>query len=345
MAIKKIRSWVRRNWLNTWCLEGKEKHSGVPIKIVYMGSSKNKNYIKHLVYGGQAEESSHGRRWLRSFPNIHNEFQNTDIAIFETETSQKKNIPGVDLVYIPCWVVGHLAVSDVARLAKGSKSIKEDLRKIRKYDLDYEISRDKSRFDEFYHEMYVPYISSAHGDRAVPMSYDVMMDRMGASELLLIKRESEYIAGEILVYDGESVRAWSLGVRNGDNSYIKMGVVGAMYCFRNEYLLDKGYNAVNIGASRAFLDDGVLQYKKKWGLSLDVASGGGLHVHVTKQDVGAKSFFLNNPFISVVGDEFVGVIFSANDPIQDQTFRDQLHRKYYIDGMGGLDIRSGDELA
>ena len=340
--IKKLRSWVGGYRSTVWCLGGCEKHSEKPLKIIYMGSEKNKNYLKHIMFGGQAEESCHGKRWVWDFPKIQNKLQGMDMKILEEKSPGRTHSQEAGSLYAPCWVVGHVDVADLTNLIKGSSSIKEDMRKIRKYGLSFEISNDKDRYDEFFNDMYMPYISKAHGNRTVPISYDVMMKRMGISELLLIKREGEFIGGEILVYDGPHVRAWSLGVKNGDYSYVKMGVIGAMYYFRNGYLKEKGYRVVNVGASRAFLNDGVLQYKKKWGVTLDSAKGG-MHMHVIQKSTGVESFFRHNPFITVVGGELVGVVFADERDASDLAYREKLRKKYYIGGMGGLDIRSIDE--
>jgi len=47
------------------------------------------------------------------------------------------------------------------------------------------------------------------------------MKELDHCELLLVKEDDDDVAGMILVYDGAKVRAWSLGVKDGDPAHVK----------------------------------------------------------------------------------------------------------------------------
>jgi hypothetical protein len=57
--------------------------------------------------------------------------------------------------FIPCWINGDIDLSVALTRIKQSKSIKSDVRTMRKNHLQYEVTRDKDEFDHFYHSMYV----------------------------------------------------------------------------------------------------------------------------------------------------------------------------------------------
>jgi hypothetical protein len=145
--------------------------------------------------------------------------------------------------------------------------------------------------------MYRPYILKVHGNRAALMSYDAMMNAYGITELLLIKQGGNYIAGENLLYEGKSVRAWSLGVVDGETQHVKNGVIGALYYYKIGYLQGRGYRKFNAGASRPFLKDGVIRYKRKWGLSLTCPRPGGWWLRYDPAHPSAQAFISVNPFI------------------------------------------------
>ena len=46
---------------------------------------------------------------------------------------------------------------------------------------------------DFYLNMYVPYIKKIHGDRAILMQYEAMIEKMSETELLLTKSDDGYI--------------------------------------------------------------------------------------------------------------------------------------------------------
>ena len=108
-------------------------------------------------------------------------------------------------------------------------------------------------------------------------------------------------------------RLWLLGIKDGDQSYFKEHASTACYYFASCYLQAQGYRNVHLGGSRAFLNDGVLQFKKRRGLRVLNRSEGGLVIKVISASDGLKGFFLRNPFVYVDRGELCGAIFVDND--------------------------------
>ena len=338
ISLDKLRGIIRNYRFNVWLLEGRERNSGEKLSIIYAGHRANKNYISHLAFADTVKESYHGIIWLWAALRLHIKFPESHLIILEINEKLYKRFSDNAGLYIPCWIDGELYLEDVINRYKTSENIKSDLRKIRKYKLQYEVTHDRGLFDHFYYQMYVPHITRVHQDRALLMSHRVMIEKMDHCDLLLIKMEDEYIGGELLIYENDTVRAWSLGIKDGDMRYVKAGAVGAFYYFRTQYLADKGYQKIRMGASRAFLKDGVLTYKKKWGMRLIGPRYSGFWVRPNSMEKGMIDYLVHNPFVFERHGKLEGAIF-INDVSQlseDQIMK--LYKDYYIGGLSRLNI-------
>lgn len=336
--LKRLRERLRKYRLDLWLLQGKEKHSGHELTILYAGQERNKNYIAYIAFGDDNRETYLGKAWTWNVAGVAHAHPAVSLLVTETEEGYFNRFGGPNDFYIPCWVNGEIEFPRYAELAKKSENLKSDIRKVRKQGYQYEITRDHDKFDLFYHAMYRPYIIHAHGNRASFMSYEAMMKQSDITELLLIKQGDDYIAGENLLFEDKGVRAWSLGVKDGNHDYVRDGALGALYYYKINYLTSRGYDRYNAGASRAFLKDGVLQYKKKWGLKLIGARPGGFWLRIPRKSESSTAFLLNNPFIHRKGGCLHGLIFLGSGTEVGMELVDRLRKKHDIPGLRNLEL-------
>jgi hypothetical protein len=229
------------------------------------------------------------------------------------------------------------ATKFVVRL-QSSRSVKEDMRRLRKLNLSWEIGRDACDFDAFFRDMYLPYVVRAYGDMAFVMSREAMMASAAKSEIFFVKMEGRRVAGQLLVYEKSGVRAWSLGVLDGDRSLVDIGVVKAMHFFLLTHLAENGFQMVHFGGSRPFLHDGVLRYKKHLGLRLTDDSPRSFAIRLPAQFAGAVGFLRGNPFIHKSGGMYWGLVtVGQNSPEIDQSIA-VLHKVDSLPGLVGLSI-------
>ncbi len=111
--------------------------------------------------------------------------------------------------HIPSLIIGEVDVP----LTANNKSAKDDLRKIRKNNLSYEVTTDISQLHNFYQTMYLPYITQKHAIRSILDDYQLMVEKvqMGNCKLLLIREQTDFIAGALLVLGEKIPRLWSIG--------------------------------------------------------------------------------------------------------------------------------------
>jgi lipid II:glycine glycyltransferase (peptidoglycan interpeptide bridge formation enzyme) len=148
--------------------------------------------------------------------------------------------------------------------------------------------------------MHLPYISKRHGDSAIKMSYVDMKKSFENGELLQIKEGRNIVAGVIIDYKimNDMPRITILGVLRGEFKYVKRGALIALYYYTIRYLKDKNHRKFNLGFTRPFFSDGVLQYKLNWGAKIVCkTSNAAFLLSVVSKKKCLKGFLSRNPFI------------------------------------------------
>lgn len=341
-----LRRRIRENIVNililkVWAVTGEEILSKQQLTIIYIGGEKHKNFLAELAFGNSYKEDYIGETWLwRIFKTVRARGHACSLMVAEVPKSSLVFFGRKKCFYIPFWVRGKLNTSvDTSSLVK-NESLKSDLRRIKRNKLHFEVTNEVIQFHNFYHNMYLPYITKSHGNRALIMKYDLVERFFGECDLLLVKKERENIAGILIAYTYTKNRArlWCLGVKDGNSDYIKDGAIGAILYFSLLHLKEKGYKKVGVGGSRAFLKDGVLRYKKKWGQKIVGTHKTGFLIKPLSKTPAVEGFFLNNPFIYVHKNQRNGAVFvEGGQPFSKEDFQ-KFYKDYYLNGMSKLFI-------
>ena len=337
--------------LKIWVVHGKEFDNQIPMSILYATrgitneETINKNYILELMFGKCHQESYLGNVWLWNIRKVIKEKgRKCTFCVLQMDESLVKFLRQKSLFYIPNWVVGVVNIEGDPKLKKDS-SLKSDLRRIRKQKLQFEVTQNPKKFDDFYYNMYLPHITKSHGSSALILSYDVMKTAYDQWELLIVKKDEMPIAGIIIAY-GHMPCLREMGVRDSNPQYIKDGAVGALFYYSTLYLKRKQFTNVHFGWSRAFLVDGVLQYKKKWSLQIIGASTYGYALKIINYNSAAKYFLQENPFIFKNRDLFKAAIFMKNDvaflSIEELN---KIKKQCYLEGLSCLNIYCNNNMA
>jgi len=332
-------SFIRGVRFDLWIITGKEIKSKQELSIFYAGNKENRNYIINLIFDKPYKENYIGKIWIWGILKKvkENKFNCSLMIVEAPRVFSLFSITG-KWFYIPCWISGEVDISNGISSLITNESLKSDIRKIERNQLSFESTNEISQLYDFYHNMYLPYITEAHDDEAIVMEYDLIKEAFKSCDLILVKNREEYIGGILIRYTGESARLWCIGIKNGNRDYLQLGVVGALYYFSFCYLKDKGFKKVELGDTRAFLKDGVLQYKKKWGIRIIRASQTGFLVNILSAGNSTKEIFFSNPFIYMNKDKLEGAIFIENDRlISEKDFR-EIYKSYYRYGISKLII-------
>ena len=316
VAVRAMRKILERHYVVTWRLEGSERVSGHPLIVFFAGQLENKNYFADLAFDGSHTETTCRKMWVWSVFKLAKERRGDyGLVIIDVQVPWYRLLKKPDAFLIPCWIRGEVELAVASRQFKQSVSVKSDLSRIRQNNLHYMVTTNQQEFDRFYHRMYLPNVTRTYGDKAYPMTYVEMMKEVDHCELLLVKKDADDVAGIVLVYDGAEVRAWSLGVKDGDPGHVKAGALSALYYFSILHLISKGYRRLHLGATRPFLRDGVLRYKKKWGTRIVGRSLRWFVLNPMQNVIGVKAFLANNPFVFEDDSGLNGALFVGEGPL------------------------------
>jgi hypothetical protein len=200
------------------------------------------------------------------------------------------------------------------------------------------VTTDPGEFDRFYRTMYLPYITRIYGDHAFLMQYEELQAALPNCELLLITQDGLDIAGSIIIYEHGRPRGWSVGVKDGDSRWVKAGGLSAIQFLRARYLRSRGFTQLHQGASRPFLNDGALRYKRKLGMALVDRTPNWFAFLVRRDSVGVRAFLCNNPVVYERDGNFNGALFRDSGSLPTEPEISGLFREYYMLGLAELTL-------
>ena len=337
-AVRGLKRRIERHRENAWLIEGKERMSGQLVSIMFVGDLISRNYIARTFFDESWIEKERVRVWKsRRLQRALDANGTHDLAVVQLDSPQSVADASVDIFQVPCWVGGEKDLHASSELARRSKHIKSDIRRIRNNRLGYRVTSEPGEFDRFYHSMYLPHIQRVFGDKAYLRTYEEIQAAIPNCELFLITQDGQDIAGGILVYDGsDKVRGWVLGVKDGDDCWVRAGALAAFEHLQTEYLLEKGFSRLHRGSSRPFLNDGALCFKKQRGMEITDHTQQRFIIMPLRDRPGVRALLQQNPFIYEEEGKLKGAIFVPEETTSEDAAG--LHRDWYIPGLDGLTL-------
>jgi hypothetical protein len=330
-----VRDWLRYVRVELWSIEGEERTSGLPLTILCGVTGVDRNYLLGLIFGPAYRERRLGRFWLWNLGKAIAAAPECSLVLVDACESHLRLAGRADWFLIPAWVLGTVGLP---RDAAATHKVNGDLRRIRRHGLVGEISNDPAQFDDFYHNMHVPYVAETFGDCAAVAPYERLRAEFERGFLLLVKNQEKTIAGQVVMRLPEGPCFRDMGVRDGNRDYVRDGAACALYHFGLQHLQESGCTSASFGWSRAFLRDGVLVFKKKWSQRLVGSYPNGFALRVVAQRPAVRAFLGNNPFIfRRRGQLFAAVFVDASAPLAPEQSR-QIGRDYVHPGLARLII-------
>ena len=327
---------LRRLRPEVWIVTGEEQGSHLPLSVcIYAATSQDKNYLFELIFGSTFQACYLGRTWLWNvFRTIPQEASGCSMVFAEVHQSHLELI-GPGGMVIPTWMSAEINLPRPRSVMK-SNSVLCDLRKIRDNALECGITRDEQRFDDFYQNMYLPYVKGRYGNCALLPSREILKSQLDDGNLILVKKKGEYISGMLLNYGGARPSLRVLGVRDGNRDLVRDGAISAAFEFSLEHLETKGCRKVNPGPSRAFLHDGVLRFKRKWSQTISPSMAGKFLMKVTYDTAATRAFLQNNPFIFERFGQLRGAVFlNGGSPPAPGVFQ-EMSKEHFHSGLSEL---------
>jgi hypothetical protein len=343
-VVRTLRERIEHRSERAWILEGKELSSQQPLSVLFAGKADSKSYIAQLVFGESWIEKEQSRIWKgKLLQRARAGNGRYDLAIVQSDLPQPATDVAAAIFQVPCWVGGGKNLAAAREFARHSKQIKIDIKRIKKNRLDYRVTSEPEEFERFYHSMYLPHVRRVFQDGACLTLYEEIQAAMPSSELFLVTRDGQDIAGGILTYDGNGqVHVSSVGVKDGDVRWVKAGALAGYDYLRVVYLLEKGIRRLHLGASRPFLNNGALCFKKKRGMDITDCTRQSFIILPQRGSAGMTGFLRHNPFIYQDEGKLKGAIFVSEDTLSDIDAA-RLFHDWYVPGLDSLTLFFNDE--
>jgi hypothetical protein len=334
---ERLVEWLRRLRVELWIVEGEERSSHLPLKVLCGLRGETKNYLLKLIFGDRYRQGCLGRFWLwKVLRAVPPEAADCSLVVVWTCGSHLKRFARTgDWFLLPEWVQGEM---DLPRDAAATRRLRGNLQRVRQHGFQYEVTRDGQQFDDFYRNMYVPYTCKMFGDCAYVYSHRQLRRIFRCCDLLLVEQDKQTVGGVLLDYRYAKPRMRVLGIRDADRNHVKNGAVCAIYEFSSQYLQGQGHKKVQLGWSRPFLRDGVLEFKRKWSQVIVGGRYWGFGLRVASPTPAVRSFLRENPFILTRDGRLHAACFvDADATIADDEI-ERIKKEHSHTGLAGVEI-------
>lgn len=312
--------------------------------VVYIGHNSIDSDITKIFYGEVIEPEPVEFIWIWQIRGrVDRFYQNADILlvslspIFCQGFLRKVSFEIPNVVELVTDFSGFS--DDILNEIKNTTN-KDDIRKVRKYGYEYEISTNLEDLKYFYENCHRPFVQERHGRSVYVNPWREFKRYFEEGELLLVKRDGHIVSGGLCQVKNKEYEILYNGVYQADSQLLKEGALSAEYAFSIVEAKKKGCKGINFGISRPFLKDGILQYKKKWKTHLrkNPEINRAFKLWIRRFSPEAIFFLEDNPFIIREGGHFFGIVFFGEQNIYSEKEITAILKKYYIEGMKRLII-------
>jgi hypothetical protein len=332
--------------LSVYFLQGKEKWSGNSLTTLFLGDEKGVLYLSNLLYSEEPVKERLGKIFIwRIKSRLNFDLPRTDLIFIKIDGLFSRFLSRQGFIIIPELILFMVDISkplpEILKLSK-NKSLRENLRGMRRHNYSYEMTQDPAKFEYFYHQMYLPYVTKRYEELAFITGFRDMERAFKKGQLLLIKGENGYISGNILKMDHDTVFSVSLGIKEGEIKYLKERALTACNYFTILWAKEKGYKWFDFGHSIPFFKDGLFNYKKRWGMGVKISTRVRtvFGMKTCNFHQGVQTFLEKNPFIFMDQERLKGLILvDQNHPLTLDEVQ-SLVKTYSIPGLDCLAILS-----
>lgn len=254
-----------------YLLTGRAAGMDRDITVGYLYQGKNLKYIAGMLFHeGRYEIKELGRcRFWQQAEAAASLAQQADLVIVERNTLLSWKPRTGEWLVSPTGVRMVLTMDPTRPwegLARSFKKHERNIRRFQRAGYTYEISTDKADFDFFYERMYLPFANNRHKENPIIAPYHDLYGKFKDGFLLFIlDKDGNRIAGDLDYTMGEVFYPLSCGILDGEQKYLDEGALSALYYYAIQVSHQKGYRRSDVCDTSPFINDGIYQYKRRWG--------------------------------------------------------------------------------
>lgn len=289
-------------------VEGEERAGGRPLRVLCTETAALKDYLLRRLFREGARETFLGTvpAWATA-ERVRALAPEADLLFWYVRPALAGLAREGALARLPAWIPVHVDLGSPECAARGKEKLTRSGNALRKAGFTADITRAEADFSDFYERCFLPYVRSRHGENAVVQTRaETMAGRARAGwELLALRRDGVIAAGATVEFSGARARFWQMGVRDGDPELLAEGVSDFVYHHMLSVCRERGVGVLNLGSCRPFVQDGVLEYKRRFGAYVaqgDSAGRGFFDLHLLRPSAAALDCLAANPVVAVEPD-------------------------------------------
>lgn len=320
-------------------LTGTCRHGGGQLRVLYAGTQPFFHYFKTTAFSELPKEEFFGSYSIFELGRARQGLC-WDLELFRSHKILANSGLFPSSLFVPEWLSGVADLVQQKNIEDTSRSRKRDRNLMSKNDISYSVTTDAGDFDYFYDEMYSPHMHQKHGESAFLMSKEEMMSRVRADqgELIMIHMGRDAVGGSFIFYEDGRPRLFSQGVLRNDKDLMRRGVGTAIYLCSFDHLSKNGFRGVHMGWSRAFLSDGSLYFKQRFGLKVEETSVIGHFLRFSNASEAAKECLKHMGFIHYRHGKTKAALFRKNVTADSDAVLFQKKAQAEALGLDGVDV-------
>jgi hypothetical protein len=357
-GLARLRSRVERAWwdaheflesaaqrhVGAFVFTGEEKHTGAPLRMLYVGSGNHLAWVRDLAFREcRIETEALGLRVWSVRRLVEARGGDVDLVVADLPWPWHRLLRGRGFLEVPAWINQRLALPEFwaelfPRLRRSARG--EDMRSIRKHRLEYRLVRDEEAIRRFYETMYVPHLKRRFGEAAyIEPEWKIRYCVEGGT-LMEIRRDDALVAAQVLWGSRGAMHFLWAGAAGEDFGPHTRGIFPALYYYGILHAFEQGFAEADYCGSRPVLSDGIFQVKRRWGASVhDGWSRDTLFLRPRHIDGALRAFLGRNPLVVRGPDGLEGRILCADQPAGAEDV-ERARQQFASDGIREIRIQS-----
>jgi hypothetical protein len=325
-------------------LQGTTRISGCKLRLLIAG---RKPWVYHLpkqLFSACAQESLPSIPIWRLERTLQRYRTSADVVLILADRISAALFLRGSYLTAPEWLGTRLKIpEDPDSLPRANRSIEQDMRLMKRSRLAVEVSHDESDFDSFYDLFYAPFIHERHGVFTCPMNRYSLARCMRRGGILWTIQDGRRIAAALFERRGQVFRFCAVGSLGGDYRFVKEGAISALYFHSIKYAHQRGWQYADFGGFRSSLEDGLVRYKRKWGVAVteNRHCRSDYFVGWSEWTLAVATFLSETSMVCRTRQGLSAFTAIVSDQPATQADADRAYHRLWIGGLQNLSIVSG----
>jgi len=332
----------RVRWTARW-LAGRERHTGAPLRVRYVGALETFDDLVARLYADYTIE----RQETGLLPGVARRFlgapeSGIDLLVGDLPWPYYRLLPAHGALRVPGWIVQKLPLAEtwdgvVAGFRRNTRAT--DLRKIRKHGIAARMTRSSAEIDHFYERLYLPYARRRFGPLALVDSHREIASYGRRGGLLQVVSGQRVLAGVILFPWRATLHFLWIGLADDLEPALADAAQSGVYYFAIQQAYAGGSEELDLSYTRPLLDSVIYRYKRKWGAGVvDDWRLGEIRLRPLHLGPAVRSCFVHQPWIARSGGRLIGKILLDPETAGSPEAIEDLVARYTSPGIGALHL-------